>query len=331
MFRKVKKSDWILIGVFSLLMISLIFPTFEYDTTLKRVIGVLLYTVLDILAVITFVFYLFPRYFPQSHFLKLIISLLAVLAAQYILRDLLFWLVLGDKMSMFEFRDFIFGIINNGQNLGVFMAVLIAKQFYQTQNEMLALQKAQKENELRWLKSQIDPHFLFNNLNILDILINTDPQKASIYTRKLSALYRYLVRQKDQDVVSLAEEWNFASNYIFLLKQRFNELFVFENNLIGLDLEMYFIPPASLQIVLENAVKHNVANDKHPIVVKIMLQGDYLVVSNTLRPKATKPVGTNTGLENLQARIQLLTDQNIKVTKENGLFEVQIPLVKQVV
>ncbi len=317
-------------GIFGMLMMPLIYPTFEYDRTTEKLMGVFLYILFDILAVVAFVFYLFPKYFPQSKFLRLIVGLFVVLALQYVLRDIVFWILLGDQLTIFTTRRFVFGIINNAQNLGVFMAILIAKQFYETQNEMLALQKAQKENELRWLKSQIDPHFLFNNLNILDILINTDPKKASVYTRKLSALYRYLVRQKDQDVVSLAEEWNFASDYIFLLKQRFNKLFVFEDNLNGVDLDLYFIPPASLQIVLENAVKHNIADDEHPIRVKIQLEGDFLVITNTFRPKKIKPIGTNTGLENLQARIRLLTDQSIKVTRENGLFEVWIPLVRQV-
>ena len=330
MFKKVKKSDWVLMGIFVGLMIPLIYPTFVYDTHFKKLLGLLVYLTFDILAVITFVFYLFPKYFPQSKFFLLIAGLFVVLALQYVLRDFAYWVVLGDKMSMFKLRNFIFGVINNAQNLGVFMAILIAKQFYETQNKMLALQKAQRENELRWLKAQIDPHFLFNNLNILDILINTNPQKASIYTRRLSALYRYLVRQKDQDVVSLTEEWNFAKDYIFLLKQRFNELFVFEDNLEGKDLDAYFIPPAALQVLLENVVKHNVADDDHPIAVKILLDGDKLTVANTYRPKKEEVEGTNTGLDNLRARIQLLSDQSISITNADGFFEVTIPLVKQV-
>ena len=329
MLKRIKKSDWLLIGIFSAFLMPLIFPTFRYPTSFQKIIGVLLYTLFDIGLVVVFVFYLFPKYFPESRFRVLVLNLFGLLAVHYLFREVAFFLILGDKMNL-GFDGFIMGVINNAQNSGAFIAILIAKQLYEAQNEMLTLQKAQKENELRWLKSQIDPHFLFNNLNILDILIHEDPKKASLYTKKLSSLYRYLVRQKDQDVVTLAEEWAFSEDYIFLLKQRFDDLFIFENNLAGKDLYQYFIPPAAMQIVLENAAKHNVAADDNPIRVSITLEGQTLFIRNTFRPKKVKPEGTNTGLANLKARIRLMTDKNVEINISQDIFEVKIPLVKHV-
>jgi len=187
-----------------------------------------------------------------------------------------------------------------------------------------------KESELQLLRAQIDPHFLFNNLNILDILINLDPKKASRYTKRLSSLYRYMIRHKDQDVVSLKEEWAFSEDYIFLLEQRFDELFLFENELKGKDLDSYFIPPASMQTLLENIVKHNFALPEAPIHTIIYLENDFLCVKNDRKPKENVKDSTGTGLTNLKKRIKLLTDQTVEIEQTADVFWVKVPLVRLV-
>lgn len=328
---KIKKSDWILTGIYWAFVMVLIFPTFKGGTVPQRIAGVLIYAFYDIVAVYAFVFYFFPKYFPRGKFLLLFMGLMSIMAIQYLFRDYTFHWLLGHELSFGSTMGFVMGIIASAQNAGIFMALLITKQFYETQNKMLTLEKEGKENELRWLKSQVDPHFLFNNLNILDILIHKDPDKASLFTKNLSLLYRYLVRQKNQDIVTLAEEWNFSKSYIFLLQQRFGNLFVFKNYLAENDLYNYFIPPASMQLLIENIVKHNVTTDHEPIEVLIEIKDDFLVIQNTYRPKKTKPVGTNTGLKNLQARIELLTDHSIEITTLGDMFIVRVPLVKEVV
>ena len=330
MLNKIKKSDWIIMGAFCAVLMPLIYPTFDDPTVFKKIVGVIIFTITQLIAVIIFVYYLFPRYFLRGQYVMLIISLFATITGLYFLQEITNYLILGHCFSCNSLNSVMFGIIGAGQNSGGFMAVLIGKQLYDLQIKLLAIQKEKKENELRWLKSQIDPHFLFNNLNILDILINTDPKKASIYTKKLSSLYRYLVRQKDQDVVSLEDEWTFAENYIALLKYRFNELFIFNNSLDIKQLQAYFVPPAALQVLLENIVKHNIADDNNPINIDIDIQDSFLVVGNTYRPKSIKPEGTNTGLTNLKERIRLLTDKNIIIDQNNQLFIVKVPLVKQV-
>ena len=332
--KRIKKSDWILTAIYWAFVGVLIYPTFDNDSVILNISGVLLYAFFDTLAVFIFVFYIFPRYFPSGKFFRLISSLLLLMTIQFIIRDFTFYSLLGFKVNIFsgkgDLMGFVMGIIASAQSTGIFMTILISKQFYETQNKVLTLEKEGKENELRWLKSQVDPHFLFNNLNILDILIHKDPEKASLFTKNLSSLYRYFVRQKNQDIVALAEEWDFSKSYIFLLKQRFDQLFIFKDELSKKSLRNYFIPPASMQLLLENVVKHNVATDDQPIEVLIKLKDDFLIIENTYRPKKTKAIGTNMGLKNLQARIKLLTDNSIEINRTENLFIVKIPLVKQV-
>ena len=139
-----------------------------------------------------------------------------------------------------------------------------------------------------------------------------------------------MIRHKDQDVVSLKEEWQFSEDYIFLLQQRFDDLYFFDSSLDGENLEEYFIPPASMQTLLENIVKHNFALPDEPIHAKIYLEGNYLCVQNDSRPKESVKDSMGTGLNNLKKRIRLLTDQNLIIEKKLTSFLVKVPLVKLV-
>ena len=128
----------------------------------------------------------------------------------------------------------------------------------------------------------------------------------------------------------LSTEWEFCQDYIYLMGQRFNGLFPVQNNLNPELAEQYFIPPASVQTLLENITKHNVALPQNPVHTEIRIADDYLIMSNEYQPKAQVQDSTGTGLHNLAARIALLTDKKLEYEVQNGHFIVRLPLVKQI-
>jgi LytS/YehU family sensor histidine kinase len=205
--------------------------------------------------------------------------------------------------------------------------LLLTKKFYESQTQIIDIQKQQKENELKLLRSQLDPHFLFNNLNTLDALIDSNPEKAKEYINRLSLIYRYLIQTKDAEVMELSEELNLAENYLFLIKIRFGNDYDFKITK-NTGLSEKFIPTGAVQALLENVVKHNKAQNNTKIMTSIEVNDDWLIVTNTKSKLASTQESFGTGLENLKARYQLLSDRNIEI-KENSLdYKISIPIIK---
>jgi len=204
--------------------------------------------------------------------------------------------------------------------------ILLAKKYFEGQQDVLKLEAETKTNELRALRSQVNPHFLFNNLNSLDELIDSNPAEAKKYVNRLAQLYRYLINSKDNDVVTLKEEMAFAENYIYLLKQRYGESYVFN---IEADLDNYenvLIPPASLQLILENVVKHNIGNIDNPLKTNILLTDSHITIENEKRSKKSiSDMGT--GINNLTLRYNLLSDRPIKIDDKEDSFSISLPLI----
>jgi len=178
------------------------------------------------------------------------------------------------------------------------------------------------------LKSQLDPHFLFNSLNVLTSLIGENPAKAERFTTKLSKVYRYVLEQKDKDLIPLQEEIDFANTYMDLLKMRFEDSVDFKlpKDILNPDLK---IVPLSLQILLENAVKHNVINKENPLMVSIYLKDNCLCVENKLHIKSILKKSTQVGLKNIVERYALITKRKIEIIKDQDKFQVNIPLLTQ--
>ena len=178
------------------------------------------------------------------------------------------------------------------------------------------------------LKNQLDPHFLFNSLNVLTGLIEENPENAIDFTTSLSKIYRYVLEQKDKEVVPIQEELIFAKTYINLLKLRFENSIDFEldQSLIN---DGEFIVPLSLQILLENTIKHNIVSEQKPLKIKIYKQDNNLIVENTLQPKDSIKDSTGVGLNNIINRYQLISNREVVIAKENNLFQVKIPILTQ--
>ena len=180
------------------------------------------------------------------------------------------------------------------------------------------------------LKNQLDPHFLFNSLNVLTSLIEENPQGAQKFTTSLSKVYRYVLEQKNKDLVTVDEELQFAKTYMSLLKKRFEDSIIFEIPEHASNPESRVVP-LSLQLLLENAVKHNMVTSSKPLHIKIYEDGDYLVVMNNLQPKQIVKKSSGVGLENIKQRYNLLSNKRVVVNQRAKDFAVAIPmLTKQV-
>ena len=176
------------------------------------------------------------------------------------------------------------------------------------------------------LKNQLDPHFLFNSLNVLTSLIDENPDMAQKFTTSLSKVYRYVLEQKNKELVSVDEELQFAKTYINLLKMRFEDSIIFEIPEKATNPEAKVVP-LSLQLLLENAVKHNIVNSSNPLVIKIYERGGDLIVENNLQPKKVLKKGSGVGLVNIQQRYSLLTKRKVIINKATSVFKVQLPML----
>ena len=181
------------------------------------------------------------------------------------------------------------------------------------------------QTSLMALKSQVDPHFLFNNFSILSELIDENPEDAHAFLDCLSKVYRYKLMNMNKDLVSIQEELQMLRSYVELVQTRFGNAIqvVFPDD--GPSAKR--LPPLALQLLVENAVKHNAHTQKKPLVIHIEIGKDSVVVSNELQPLSSKVVSTGLGLKNLRERYELLADKNIEVENNGKQFKVTIPIL----
>ena len=178
------------------------------------------------------------------------------------------------------------------------------------------------------LKNQLDPHFLFNSLNVLTSLIEENPDSAQKFTTSLSKVYRYVLEQKNKDLVTIEEELKFAKTYMSLLQMRYEDAIKFTIPETVSDPELKIVP-LSLQLLLENAVKHNVITSDNPLKINIYEDNGYLIIENNINPKASLEKSTQVGLKNINQRYSLISNLAVEIIKTNQTFKVKLPLLKQ--
>ncbi len=178
------------------------------------------------------------------------------------------------------------------------------------------------------LKNQLDPHFLFNSLNVLTSLIEEDPSQAQKFTTSLSKVYRYVLEQKNKDLVTVDEELQFARTYMKLLKMRFEDSIHLDIPDSCLNPEAKIVP-LSLQLLLENAVKHNIVTSKKPLLIKVEEVNDTLVISNNLQEKQVVKKSTGVGLQNIRQRYNILTSREVGIEKTTSHFKVYLPMLSK--
>lgn len=190
------------------------------------------------------------------------------------------------------------------------------------------LERAKIQAELEALKNQIDPHFMFNALNSLSFLIVDNPTKAQRYTENLAEVYRYILRSKDKDLVPLKDEIEFMNLYGTLLELRYEDAFRVDIKAEEPFTQGYLLPPVSLMVALENAVKHNEVSKNNKLVVDVVITRDHITIKNKLRERKTFRESTRTGLKNLDERFLKLMGKGVKVISGDGYFVLEIPLLK---
>ncbi len=197
------------------------------------------------------------------------------------------------------------------------------KKIRETQLKAEQLKTQNERIKFESLKAQLDPHFLFNNLNVLASLIGENPEKAEEFTLKLSDIYQYVLAQKDKNLVPLKDEITFAKNYLDLLKMRFEDgLHYSLPKQIDPDAQ---IPPLSLQLLLENAIKHNKISDENPLKITISNESGQVIVKNNLNLKEPNSKSYKIGLKNLEERYKLLNSP-IEITQNKNSFSVSLPI-----
>ncbi|MBL7873650.1 MAG: sensor histidine kinase [Cyclobacteriaceae bacterium] len=188
------------------------------------------------------------------------------------------------------------------------------------------MKKESVEAQYNNLKNQVNPHFLFNSLNALTNLVYQDQEKAVKFIKQLSDVYRYVLDSRDKEVVSLEEEVKFIGSYAFLQQIRFGDKLKIEVDLVDVK---SLVAPLALQMLVENAIKHNEISEEHPLVIKIFKHDNHLVVENTLQRKSVLVDETSgLGLENIKKRYEFLSTQAVKVLEAEGKFIVSIPMIE---
>lgn len=262
---------------------------------------------------------------------KLIKFFLAVLliAIGFLFITMFIQMLHGNQRFSDVFQQFIQnGLINflTSWLIGVAIGSLVF--FYFEWNSSLQREQKLREEKLIFqyetLKNQVNPHFLFNSLNTLSSLVSKDAKLSEKFISKFSSIYRYILENRDKDQVPLSKEVDFVKEYFFLQKIR-------DDGKIDLDINIdaqdkYEILPISLQLLIENAIKHNAATRDNPLKIKVSRKDDFLIVENALEPKMQLEPSPKIGLKNLKERVMLSMNKAISIESSNGLFTVKIPL-----
>ena len=210
----------------------------------------------------------------------------------------------------------------------IYEIIFLNQEAAYNENKVQQLNIAKAQAELEALKNQIDPHFIFNALNTLSFLITKDPVNARLYNDTLAKVYRYILGNKDKDLVLLKEEIEFISNYFYLLKIRFGNAINMVIEINDLEAEDFLIPPISMQALIENAIKHNEFSASSPLTIEVSVSSHFIFVKNVLMPKTGELKSSKIGLSNLDNRYKLITRRNILVENNFKNFIVKLPVLK---
>lgn len=219
----------------------------------------------------------------------------------------------------------VLGIMNTIAVASIYEVIYYMRQLRLSVNEQEVLRNESLMAQIKALKSQVDPHFLFNNLNTLSSIVHEDPKQAEKFIQQLARLYRYTLEMPETTLIALKEELGLLDAYVYLLKTRFGESLKVLINIPESHHEKKVIPFA-LQILVENAIKHNIVSVTKPLVVVIDVADNKLIVSNNLQRKQGPISSTGKGLKNIDSRIRLLQQQELKYITAMDHFIVTLPL-----
>lgn len=264
----------------------------------------------------------FLLHFSVLFVFSFIVSALVFYVFAYLMFEGEQWLTLGEVL--------------NQAKLPAFISVSIAAFFTSTdflknwKQETIRAEQLEREKiatQYESLRNQVNPHFLFNSLNALSELVYENQDLAVKYIRQLSLVYRYVLDSRSREVASLKEELDFLESFIFLQKIRFGENLIFE---LGAEKsESKYVLPLSLQILIENVIKHNVISTEDPLRIRLFEDDNYLVVANKLNKKRSVESGTGIGLENIKKRYRYLSEKPVLIMEDADSFVVKIPILEE--
>ncbi len=248
--------------------------------------------------IIYYIFYLlFPQYAPKNKFI--IVKLM---------------LTFGFRINLF---------LNTINIIFVYL-----RELRQAQLEAEEIKKISIQSQLQSLKNQINPHFLFNNLNALSALVGKDPDLAVEFIQQFSKVYRYVLQNQDKELIYLEEELEFLDSYFYLLKTRFNSSLEIKLDISSESKKMYIVSLA-LQMLIENAIKHNICSKSKPLKIEVYTEGiDKIVVKNNLQIKAVKEESTKIGLNNIIKRYGHISAGKVELIEDKENFIVKLPLIQ---
>ena len=266
--------------------------------------------------------------------LRVFLAIVLTVVSVYILNDLLFSLLdMIDTESRPEGRGrrdefdyanfFVSGLV-----IGCILMIrlIFQKQTISLENETLKREALQSQFES--LKNQLSPHFLFNSLTALKILIKEAPDTAQNYVNSLSRALRYTLKSNEKQLVTLKEEMEFMESYLFLIRMRFGDNLSISTN-INEDLLVFKLPPLTIQTLVENAIKHNEISKRNPLRIDMLTtENESLIILNDIHEKITGEEGTGIGLTNLSKQYELLIDKEIAIKNANNKFSVEVPLIR---
>lgn len=209
---------------------------------------------------------------------------------------------------------------------GFYLLYFLYRKNQKDQQQILQYNQALSATKIAQLKSQLNPHFLFNNLNALDQLIAENPKAASDFLNDFADLYRYALKTSDQSLVALADELDFALSYFKLMKHKYGQAFTLQR--VGQENSAGYLPPLTLQLLLENVFDHSMATTANPVHITLQVSEQWLTVSNNHIPKRFPKKDGGRSLQNLKEQYALLTTEVVHIDKTAVQFTIRIPLLQ---
>lgn len=326
-FKKLSKSDWILIGIYWTIAHVYIIPAYFFQ---GRILETLLLSLIEVVTrtflAVTTVHFLFPKNNSLKNVIYALFKgafLISFFTPVFMISDGYY----NNTAIDWGLKSVAKYILFEAQEIGILCAVLALKKYFDMQNYAQNLEKLNIENQLKALNSQINPHFLFNNLNVLSGLISQNPIQAKEYLNRLAMIYRHLITNTHNDIVLLTDELSFADDYIYLLKHRFENAYTFTKEGIEINNYSKFLPTCSLQSVLENIIKHNKGDNQKPLKTIISINETEIIVTNQKRLKDLDYESTGLGISNLKNRYELLSNKQLEIIVTDETYTIKLPLL----
>ena len=264
---------------------------------------------------------------PKRLIAQVIVLLLFIVIAASLIALIQQFYPIGDKETFFS--EYLVTLQKSLLLLGIVTICYECAYFFgKWENSLYESERLKKESlisQFELLKNQVSPHFLFNSLNALITLVPEDPALAVIFIQRLSSVYRHVLNYNEKNTISLTEELDILKDYIFLNQMRFGDNLKIDYELLVAN-EQTKVVPFTLQMLVENAIKHNIISKRKPLTITISQKKDHIVVLNNLQKRTSGVDSTQTGLQNIINRYQLLTNQMVEVIATPTTFSVSLPL-----